>query len=175
MNKFIRHFKTITKHRHAVIKHCFKAGIPLQGLMHDISKYSREEFINGVKFFQGTRSPHEAERETYGFSYAWLHHKGKNKHHFEYWVDYSHVTKKLIPVKMPLKYVKEMFCDRVAASKIYMKDNYDDSCALKYFMRAKATRFINPETSDLLEKLLIMLSEKGEKETFKYIRSLKEY
>lgn len=175
MNKFFRHFKTVTRHRHAVIKNCFKAGIPLQGLMHDMSKYSFDEFINGVKFYQGTRSPHEAEREAYGFSYAWLHHKGKNKHHFEYWVDYNYVTKKLTPVKMPLKYVKEMFCDRVAASKIYMKNNYHDGSALEYFLRAKATRFINQETSDLLESFLIMLKEKGEKETFKYIRNLKNY
>ncbi|MBQ3566117.1 MAG: catalase [Oscillospiraceae bacterium] len=175
MNRFFKHFMTITKHRHAVIKHCFKAGIPLQGLLHDLSKYSYDEFFGGVKFYQGTRSPHEAEREKYGFSYAWLHHKGRNKHHFEYWVDYSHVTKKLIPVKMPLKYVKEMFCDRVAASKIYMKENYTDASSLEYFLRAKKNRFINQETSDLIESLLVMLKEKGEKETFRYIRKLKEY
>ena len=175
MNNFLKHLKTITRHRHAVIKHCFKAGIPLQGLKHDLSKYGFEEFSKGVKFFQGTRSPHESERETYGFSYAWMHHKGKNKHHFEYWIDYSFETKKLIAVKMPVKYVKEMFCDRVAASKIYMKDNYNDGSPLEYFMRAKKTRFIHPETSDLLEKLLIMLRDKGERETFAYIKKLKEY
>ena len=175
MNKFFLHLKTITRHRHAVIKHCFKAGIPLQGLTHDLSKYSYEEFFNGVKFFQGNRSPHEAERETYGFSYAWMHHKGRNKHHFEYWVDYSAVTKKLIAVKMPLKYVKEMFCDRVAANKIYKKDKYNDGSALEYFMKAKATRVIHPDTSDLLEKLLIMLKNEGEDKTFKYIRKLKKY
>lgn len=175
MNRFFGHLKTITSHRHAVIKHCIKAGILFQGLKHDLSKYSPEEFFNGVKFFQGTRSPHEAERETYGFSYAWLHHKGRNKHHFEYWVDYSAVTKKLIPVKMPIKYVKEMFCDRVAASKIYMKDKYNDGSALEYFMRAKKTRVIHPETSELLEKLLTMLKENGEKKTFEYIKKLKKY
>ncbi len=147
----------------------------MQGLLHDLSKYSYDEFWGGVKFYQGTRSPHEAEREKYGFSYAWLHHKGRNKHHFEYWVDYSHVTKKLIPVKMPLKYVKEMFCDRVAASKIYMKENYTDASSLEYFLRAKKNRFINQETSDLIESLLVMLKEKGEKETFRYIRKLKKY
>jgi hypothetical protein len=76
---------------------------------------------------------------------------------------------------MPVKYVKEMFCDRVTACKIYMKKNYHDKAALDYFMKAKGRRVINPETSDLIEKLLTMLSEKGEKETFKYIRNLKEY
>ena len=76
---------------------------------------------------------------------------------------------------MPLRYVKEMFCDRVAASKIYMGDKYTDDAPLNYFMKAKKTRMIHPETSDLLEKLLRMLSEKGEDETFRYIRSLKDY
>ena len=173
MNKFFSHLKTVTAHRHAVIKHCFKAGIPFQGLKHDLSKYSFEEFFNGVKFFQGTRSPHEAERETYGYSKGWLHHKGRNKHHFEYWVDYDFVTKKLIPVKMPIIYVKEMFCDRVAAIKIYMKDKYNDGSALEYFLRAKGTRVIHPETSELLENILTMLKNEGENKTFEYIKKLK--
>ena len=128
------HFKTITRHRHGVIKNCYKAGILWQGLRHDLSKYSPEEFLKGCKYYQGTRSPHEAEREEYGFSYGWMHHKGRNKHHFEYWTDYDLRTKLMTPVKMPLKYVKEMFCDRVAASKIYMKDKYDDGAPLAYFL-----------------------------------------
>ena len=171
----IRHFKTITKHRHQVIKHCFYAGIGFQGLFHDLSKYSPAEFVAGIKYYYGTKSPNEGEREKIGYSKAWLHHKGRNKHHFEYWTDYNPETKLMSPVKMPVKYVKEMFCDRVAACKIYMKKNYHDKAALDYFMKAKGRRVINPETSDLIEKLLTMLSEKGEKETFKYIRNLKEY
>lgn len=175
MGKIFSHFKTITKHRHKVLVHCFRAGIIGQGLLHDLSKYSPEEFIKGCQFYQGTRSPHEAERETYGFSYAWMHHKGRNKHHFEYWIDYNCKTRIAEPVRMPVKYVKEMFCDRVAASKIYKKDEYNDSIPYEYFARSKATREMHPETSELLEKLLIMLRDKGEKETFAYIRTLKDY
>ncbi len=169
------HFKTITKHRHQVIRNCWYAGIFFQGLFHDLSKYSLTEFIPGAMFYQGSRSPNEGERQRYGFSTAWMHHKGRNRHHFDYWTDYDRVTKKLSPVKMPLKYVKEMFCDRVAASKVYMGEKYTDSSALEYFMRAKGRRMIHPETSDLLEKLLVMLSEQGEERTFAYIRSLKKY
>ena len=175
MSKLLKHFLTVTKHRNAVMIHCFKAGIPLQGLTHDLSKYSFTEFFGGVKYFQGNRSPHEAEREDKGYSEGWMHHKGRNRHHFEYWTDYNPETKLNSPVKMPVKYVKEMFCDRVAACKIYMKKNYHDKAALDYFLKAKARRIINPETSDLIESLLTMLSEKGEKETFRYIRNLKEY
>ena len=168
----IKHFITITKHRHVVIKHCRKAGILWQGLRHDLSKYTPTEFIPGAKYYTGTRSPNEGERELYGYSLAWIHHKGRNKHHFEYWTDYSPASKVVEPVKMPLKYVAEMFCDRVAAGKIYNGDKYTDKSPIEYFMRAKGRRVIHPETSDLLESLLTMLAEKGEDYTFKHIREL---
>ena len=168
----IKHFITITKHRHVVIKHCRKAGIFWQGLRHDLSKYTPTEFIPSAKYYTGTRSPNEGERALYGYSLAWIHHKGRNKHHFEYWTDYSPVSKVVEPVKMPMRYVAEMFCDRVAAGKIYNGDKYTDKSPIEYFMRAKGRRVIHPETSDLLEELLTMLAEKGEDYTFKHIREL---
>lgn len=173
------HFRTITKHRHKVIAHCARAGIFWQGLLHDLSKYSPAEFLPGARFYTGTRSPNEGEREAYGYSLAWMHHKGRNRHHFEYWTDYDPKTRTVEAVKMPLRYVVEMFCDRVAASKIYQGKNYKDDSALEYFQRGKNRRKIHPETSALLEKLLVMLAEKGENDTFTYIRGLiknnKEY
>lgn len=175
MNKAFAHFKTIIRHRHMVIKHCKKAGILRQGLVHDLSKFSPTEFIPGARFYLGNRSPNEAEREKYGYSLAWIHHKGRNKHHFEYWTDYNAQTRMMGPVKMPLKYVKEMLCDRVAASKIYMGENYTNDSPLAYFMRSKGKRMIHPETSDFLEKLLTMLKDDGEDKTFEYLKNIKEY
>ncbi len=143
----------------------------MRGLLHDLSKYNPVEFFTVAKFYtDGTRSPNEAERKQFGYSKAWLHHKGRNRHHFEYWTDYNPETRQVAPVKMPTKFVIEMFCDRVAASKIYQGKNYKPSHPLEYFLRGKSTRFIHPETSDQLEDLLVMLKEKGEKETFKFIR-----
>ena len=170
--KAFKHFKTITKHRHQVIKNCFKAGIGFQGLFHDLSKYSPVEFITGAKYFKGTRSPNEVEREIYGHSLAWMHHKGRNRHHYEYWNDYNPYEKRVVAVKMPLKYLVEMFCDRVAASKIYQGKNYTNSHPLEYFQRGKHSMFIHNQTADTLESWLVMLKEKGEKETFSYIKSL---
>lgn len=164
------HFMTITKHRHMVIRHCFKAGIPINGLLHDLSKYSPREFIYGILYFKGDKSPNEGEREAYGYSNAWMHHKGRNRHHFEYWTDYNHDVNKVAPVKMPLIYVIEMFCDRVAASKIYLKEKYTDSSPYEYFDGGRQRRTIHKETSDFLEKLLVMLKEQGEEKTFRYIR-----
>ena len=168
----IGHFKTITRHRHAVIRHCRKAGILWQGLRHDLSKYAPIEFSQGIKYYSGTHSPNETERENKGYSEAWLHHKGRNRHHFEYWTDYNPIEKKVRPVKMPVRFVAEMFCDRVAASKIYQGKNYSENHPIEYFERGKDRRFIHPETSDLIESWLVMLREKGEKETLRHIKSV---
>lgn len=173
------HFKTITKHRHAVIRHCKKAGILWQGLRHDLSKYAPAEFFAGARYYVGTRSPNELERKEHGYSLAWMHHKGRNKHHFEYWTDYNPVERKVAPVKMPLRYVLEMVCDRIAASKIYQGDAYTDQHPLQYFLGGKGNRSIHPETSDLVEKLLTLLAEHGEEVTFACMRAMlkegKEY
>ncbi|MBP0954812.1 MAG: catalase [Oscillospiraceae bacterium] len=171
---FFGHLRTVENHRSKVCRHCFRAGLYWQGLTHDLSKYAPEEFfISAAMYQEGKRSPNEAERENYGYSRAWMHHKGHNKHHFEYWCDYDPATKKMKPVKMPLIYVCEMFCDRVAASKVYMGDSYTDRAPLEYFLRGKPRRDnIHPVTSRLIEKLLTMLAEEGEEKTFRYIRKL---
>ena len=170
---FWGHFKTITRHRHCVIRHCFRAGIGFLGLFHDLSKYSPSEFLTGAKYYIGTRSPNDKERELFGFSKAWIHHKGRNKHHFEYWYDYDRTTHEIVPVKMPLKYLKEMFCDRVAASKIYQGDNYDCTHPLDYFYHSKARNYMHKDNADMLESWLIILAKQGEDKAFKHLKSTK--
>lgn len=170
LRNFIGHFKTVQQHRHQVFINCVKAGIPWRGFVHDLSKFSPTEFIPGVMYFQGNRSPNEREREVYGCSRAWMHHKGRNRHHFEYWTDYNPETKRMEPVKMPDIFIFEMFCDRVAASKIYNKEKYNNSMPLEYFLRAKPKRIIEKTTAAKLEFLLTMLRDKGEDEVFRYIR-----
>ncbi|MBR3879423.1 MAG: catalase [Clostridia bacterium] len=167
----IKHFITITKHRNKVISHCFKVGIGFQGMLHDMSKYGPAEFIPGAKYYQGTRSPNEREREIFGYSHAWMHHKGRNKHHFEYWVDLNMQTKQYEPVPMPLNFIAEMFCDRVAACKIYKGKDYTDSSALEYYLRGHARSKMHPDTADTLESWLKMLADKGEAETFAHIKT----
>jgi len=166
----IKHFITITRHRQQVIKHCFKAGIGWQGLFHDLSKYSPTEFWVGARHYLGTRSPNEEERRRYGYSTAWMHHKGRNRHHYEYWCDYHPETHRMTPVKMPVKYVAEMFCDRLAASKIYQGERYTPQHPLTYFLDAKPRRSIHPDTSKLLEGWLTMLAQQGEDAVFREIR-----
>ncbi len=169
--KALAHFKTITHHRHLVMGICFRLGLYKQGLLHDLSKYNPVEFLVGCKYYQGDRSPNNAEREDTGVSMAWLHHKGRNKHHFEYWIDYGlNPSEGMVGMKMPTRYVVEMFADRIAASKNYMKDAYTDESPLLYYKKGCSKYMMHPDTMALLEDLLTRLAENGEDETFSYIR-----
>ena len=143
-----------------------------QGIMHDMSKYSPTEFLVGVKYYQGTASPNNAERMEEGISMSWLHHKGRNKHHFEYWIDYS-IDKDhpgLVGMKIPKKYMAEMFVDRVSAGKIYNGDEFDQKSPLEYFEHGIGASIMCEASRDYLLNLLRMYAEKGEKYTFAYLK-----
>ncbi len=167
----ILHFKTITRHKLLVMKYCFRLGLYWQGILHDLSKYSPAEFFVGAKYYRGTFSPNNAERLAKGYSSAWLHHKGRNKHHFEYWIDYA--AGKGSPMggrEMPLRYVAEMFCDRVAASQIYMGENYTDSSPYDYYEKYKSHYMIHPKTAELLEQSLFVLKNEGEDAAIAWVK-----
>ena len=165
-----KHFKTITHHKLLVMEGCFRVGLIKQGLLHDLSKYGPSEFLTGVRYYQGNRSPNAAEREDKGYSEAWMHHKGRNKHHYEYWSDLSLVTRKYECVHMPRKYLVEMIMDRRAACMVYRGSNYDDGAALDYYVNSKERYLMHPDTQKELEFLLTMLKDEGEEVTFRYLR-----
>lgn len=168
MNNFFGHLKTITTHKLAVTRLCFRCGLYKQGLLHDLSKYSPVEFFSGVKYFQGNRSPIDYEKEVIGYSLGWLHHKGRNKHHWEYWLDNASGGVKAI--EMPIPYVVEMYCDRCAACRIYMKDNVHDGSAYEYFMRGYKHVIMHKNTKDLLQHILEYQRDHGTDKTIAYIR-----
>ena len=171
MSNFLGHLRTINHHRHLVMRGCFRVGLYKQGLLHDLSKYNPVEFFVGVKYFQGDKSPNNVERKLTGLSKAWLHHKGRNKHHLEYWIDYGTDEGSLMQgMKMPVNYVVEMYCDRVAACKNYQKDKYTTASAWEYYQKGKGKYLIHPETAALLESLLLYLKDHGEEATNDYIR-----
>lgn len=169
---FWGHLRTILHHKNLVRHYCFRAGLYKQGIMHDWSKYSPVEFINSVRNFQGgKKSPNFGEKATKGYSSSWLHHKGRNRHHFEYWIDFTlNPNEGLQGMPMPTRYVLEMFCDRIAASKNYNRKNYDDSFPLAYYEKNKSHYILHKDTKELLERLLHMLADEGEDKTFAYIR-----
>lgn len=158
MKKFLKHLKTIVKHKHAVMKCCFKMGIPLRGILHDLSKFTWKEF-SIYKFYNGKRSPHEVAREKLGYSPSWLYHKSKNKHHWEYWLDNE--TKEFIPIKIPYKYAIEMVCDFIGAGKVYMNEKWTPSAPLEYHNKTKNNRIYHKDTLKLIEYLFVNIELRG--------------
>lgn len=166
--KWLQHLKTITQHKIKVTWLCFRCHLFKQGLLHDLSKYSYIELKTGFKYYQGYRSPIDAEKEEKGYSLGWLHHKGRNKHHWEYWLDFG--KDGIYPCQMPVNYVIEMFCDRVAASMIYQKEKYTDSSALDYYIQGRDKILIHSNTDALIFSLLTYLSKNGLDKTIEYIK-----
>ncbi|MBR6530572.1 MAG: catalase [Clostridia bacterium] len=164
------HLRTITRHHNEVFRLCRRAGIGWRGFWHDFSKLSPTEFFAGARFYtDGTHSPTVEERRTNGCSRAWMHHMGRNRHHFEYWVDYR-PGEGLQPVEMPPVFFCEMICDRIAACKIYRGKEYVDADSLAYFNRQKHTYYIHPSTAAHMEYVFTLLADRGEDALFEYLR-----
>ncbi len=165
-----QHFKTITHHKWLVMLGCFRVGLYRQGITHDLSKYSPSEFCVGARYYQGTRSPNAAEREAVGYSTAWMHHKGRNRHHYEYWTDLNRQTLRYESCPMPRKYLVEMVMDRRAACMTYQGARYTDASPWEYLNRSRDRNLMHPQLLQELEYLLLMLRDRGEEETFRYIK-----
>ena len=168
----IKHFRTIHRHKMLVLRYCFRCGLYRQGLLHDLSKLAPVEFWAGAKYWQGNCSPNNAQRKAEGYSAAWLHHKGRNRHHLEYWIDYGVGKGGLEGMKIPLRYICEMVCDRVAASQIYLGAKYTDASAWEYYLRSRDHYLMHPASRAMLEKLLKMVRDKGRERTFAYMKAL---
>lgn len=153
------YLNTVGKHRRAVRKLCFKCGLYWQGLIHDLSKYSWTELSCGAKYSTGKYSPHVGQRKKWGYSAAWLHHKAHNKHHYQYWIDSQNDND--VPAEMPIKYFIEMVCDRIAACKTYLKEQYTFDAALKYYNDHIPVQ-IHPKTNRMLQTALTILAQEGE-------------
>ena len=159
--KIWKHFCLVNKHRWYVFKLACRAGIPWRGLVHDLSKYSPTEFCESVKYYNGARSPIALCREDKGYSLAWIHHRGRNKHHFEYWEDIC--RKGRIPVPIPYPYLVEAICDKIAAGMAYQGKNWTQHQPLSYWLEKEKTMPIkkDPQSEHFLEEVLKRIDAEG--------------
>ncbi len=158
VKNILKHLILITKHRWVVFKLCCKAGIPIRGLLHDLSKYSITEFSESIKYYNGDHSPILEAKKDKGYSEAWLHHKGRNKHHPEYWYDVN--APQSTPV-MPYKYTVEMLCDKMAAGIIYQGKKWTQDYQLNYWMKEKEIIKINDKLKNLCTEFFTEVSKYG--------------
>lgn len=139
-----RHFILVARHKWHVFLYCAYSGHPWRGLMHDWSKFSPTEFLGSIRYFNGRRSPVGLCRDVEGYSFAWLHHKGRNKHHYEFWTDSvdpcgNHATKsgQIFPIPMPYEYALESICDTIAASRAYNGKKFSYEVLYKWWLRSQ--------------------------------------
>lgn len=158
LKNIVGHFMVITRHKWVVFKLCCKVGQPWRGLVHDLSKYSPTEFWEGVKYFNGKHSPITDCKKTEGYSKAWLHHKGRNKHHTDYWVDLSAPDKTPI---IPYPYVAEMLCDKLAAGLIYKGKEWTKEYELDYWLNERDKTLVNDQVEALITEFLTQVSKDG--------------
>ncbi len=171
--RFFGHLGTVLKHKRYVMRACFKMGLVRQGIFHDMSKFSLTEFVPSVKYYSGKVSPNAADRYFTGCSRAWLHHKGRNKHHYEYWNDFTvRGPEYLIACKIPMKYVAEMVADRYAACVSYNGEKYTQKDAWDYYMLGKDKVVIHKDTVAVLEKALKIMRDDGEDAAFSYMKKI---
>ena len=142
-----KYFMTICRHKAVVFRECRACGIPWQGIIHDLSKFSRDEFISSAKYYCADKSPHYGDAEENGYSLAWLHHKGCNKHHWEFWTDFNEDDGSIKANKIPYNYVVEMVCDWIGAGKVYNK--------------VRSGRHFHPDTEELILMFLNAIASHG--------------
>lgn len=169
--KFFGHLKTVIVHRWYVFYFCCKFGMPIRGLLHDLSKFCPKEFLESVKYYTGTRSPIDACKEDKGFSLAWQHHKAHNLHHYEHWTDnYDNGTTSIC---MPYKYTVEMVCDYLGAGKAYNKGKYSYEDAYNWWMTHKERRkAMNIVQKAFVTYVLTQLMETGKVPKKKILRAV---
>lgn len=155
LKKIWIHLSTICKHKWWVMYYCFKCGIPWQGIIHDLSKFSFTEFWTNVKYAVPGKSPIDVQKEKIGFSMAWQHHKGHNPHHYEFWMDKfddgCYVT------RMPFKYAVEMLCDNLAAGRAYQGKKFSYESEWNWWKKQRTIRNMHPDNRDFLQMAFYVL------------------
>jgi len=145
------HLRTVQTHRKWVRHYCFLAGIPWRGIKHDLSKYSPAEFFESARYWTGTGSPINEAKKDLGYSKAWLHHRGRNKHHWAYWAD--NFSEGLVIYPMPMNDFVEMVCDFLAAGRAYRGDQFTYTGERTWWVndKQKGNKAMNEKNKHMLD------------------------
>ena len=129
---------------------CWRLGIPLQGLTHDLSKFLPSEWFPYVESFYGGHGKDRPQWVKDAFDVAWMAHIHKNPHHWQHHIlvyDNDGTT----ILKMPNRYMREMLADwRGAGRAITGEDNTKEW----YRGKRQKTILLHPETRAWIEEEL---------------------
>ena len=173
MSKFFKHLRTVLTHKKYVAKYCFMCGLYYQGIVHDLSKFNPIEFFESVKYYEGTRSPIDKCKEVNGYSLAWLHHRGRNRHHWEYWLD--NFQDGTTCIKIPFKYVLEMVCDFLGAGNAYMGKEFTFDSEYNWWQEKRKVIKLHPDTFKLVDEIFNEMKQHDVEQVLKNKEKIKYY
>lgn len=163
--KSVSHVKTVLNHKKLVFILSIKAGIPIRGLFHDLSKFSPVELFESIKYYEdGKQSPLLKAIKENGYSKAWLHHTKCNKHHIDYWIFSDSVYGALL---IPFTYWVELICDNLAAGINYHKDTWNKEYQLNYWSqklpewKSKKGFYIHPAIEKATTEVFTQVAKYG--------------
>lgn len=155
--KYYKYILLLIKHKWIVFKLLLKAGLYKQAIAHDLSKLNPIEII-------GYNEPYGSAK----FNAAWLHHKGRNKHHCQYWTDINE-NNELVVVDMPQKYIYELVADWISAGQCYEK-NWTQTEPFNYLSTVYNTDLMSARTLQLVAAITFDIKIQGAAEVMKNIR-----
>jgi hypothetical protein len=133
VKRHLKYASYVIRHKWFVFVECVKLGIPLRGLVHDLSKFWPSEWFPYVEYFHGShREDSERGQEVQMmFDLAWMAHQHRNPHHWQWWVlkEDSGAVKVF---EMPMGPRKEMLADWMGAGKAQGKKDQPRECASWY-------------------------------------------
>jgi hypothetical protein len=172
MSHPFKHFVTISKHRHQVLRNAWHMGIFFHALRHDLSKLSWTEFHRSAYYYAGSYSPVYKERmNNHYFSYICQHHVRRNPHHWEYWTDFF--NGRILMKTMPYPWACEYVCDMLSASKTYDPKDFKPETTLEYFREKSPHYYMSQATREFVDWCLETYAKVGWKGLKKKITKTK--
>jgi hypothetical protein len=114
MKTIARYTWQVLRHKWFVFVECWHAGIPVRGILHDLSKFLPSEFFAYAAYFYGP----EARKDSAAFDLAWLRHQKRNPHHWQWWLlPLDDGGTNALPMSQGARL--EMLCDWTGAGRAY--------------------------------------------------------
>jgi len=153
VNKYAKYTSYVLRHKWFVFLECVKLGIPLRGVLHDMSKLRPSEFFPYVNFFGGDVKSRRDKTGYYkatntgdpAFDKAWFFHQKRNDHHWQYWVVPE--VAGAVAVEMPNSCRREMVADWRGAGRAQGKPD-----TLGWYTANKDKMVLGVETRAWVEK-----------------------
>jgi hypothetical protein len=156
MMQYLHYLFYLLKHKFWVFYYSCKLGIPVRGLLHDLSKFRPDEFFpyaNNWFDRKGKIKKLNYDDKSTAFGIAWGKHQRRNEHHWQYWVIEGKSpcgkARRSLANPMPEPVAKEMLADWCGAARAKKQPN-----VRKWYQEHKDEMTLHLRTRRYIEFLL---------------------